>query len=132
MKDLKWLLPLLLMLPLLHGYMAAGFYRVPETEVKDVILWQNGPNSQRITLNREEIAAFLKSYNRADYRGRADGSGGTAEWGAVIVKQDGMEIRVHEFSGGADFEVSCDQRDWWFYLDSGELREFILLRLEED
>lgn len=123
------LLLLMLLLLLLHDCPALS-RRFAEEDVKDIILWQNGPESQSITLNRKEIATFLEHYNRAAYRGRADGSGGTAEWGAVIVRQDGTEIRILEFSGGPDFEVSCKPLDWWFYLDSGELREYILGRLE--
>jgi len=104
--------------------------RLATEDVKDIILWQNGPDSKTVTLNREQIGAFLEVYNRAKYRGRGDGSGGTAEWGAIIVLQDGTEIRVNDFSGGPDFEVSCDPRNWWYYLESGDLREYIRKQLE--
>ena len=104
--------------------------RCAGSDVKDVILWQNGPDSKTVTLNREQIGAFLEHYNRAQYRGRADGSGGTAEWGAIIVLQNGTEIRVNDFSGGPDFEVSCDPRNWWYYLESGDLRVYIRNQLE--
>ena len=121
---------LLLLLLLLHDCPALS-RRMAEADVKDIILWQNGPDSKSITLSREEIRQFLEYYNQAKYRGRADGSGGTAEWGAVIVQQDATEIRILDFSGGPDFEVSCDLRNWWFYLDSVELRAYILAQLEE-
>ena len=129
----KTMVPLLLLLLellllLLPGCPAVS-HRISETDVKDVILWKNGPDSKQITLNREEIALFLEFYNGAKYRGKGDGSGGTAEWGAVIIRQDGMEIRIHEF-WNSDFEVSCNPLGWWFYLDSGELAEFMETRLE--
>jgi len=122
------LLLVILLLVLLWGSPALS-RQLAEADVKDIILWQNGPDSKTVTLNREQIAEFLEHYNRARYRGRADGSGGTAEWGAVIVLQDGMEIRANDFSGNY-FEVSCDPRNWWFYLESGELREYIRKQLE--
>ena len=120
---------LLILLPVifLHGSPLLS-RRFEEADVKDIILWQNGPDSKTVTLNREQIGAFLEDYNRAKYRGRGDGSGSTAEWGAIIVLQDGLEIRVNDFSG--NFEVSCDPRDWWFYLESEALRTYILERLE--
>ena len=103
--------------------------RIAKADVKDVILWQNGPDSKTVTLNRERIDTFLDTYNRLKYKGRADGSGGTAEWGAMIVLQDGTEIHVNDFYNSR-FEVSCDSRDWWYYLDSGDLRSYILAQLE--
>ena len=124
------LLLAMLLLLLLHECPALS-RRMAEEDVKDIILWQNGPDSKTVTLNREQIGEFLEHYNRAKYRGKADGSGGTAEWGAVIVQQDATEIRILDFSGGPDFEVSCDPRGWWFYLDSADLRAYILEQLEE-
>lgn len=108
----------------LHARTGLFHWADPE-KVKDVIFWRNGPDSVSLNLDEASRERFLELYNDASYGGEGDGSGGTAEWGAVIVLHGGDEIRIHEFSVRPDFEVTTTSGKW-FYLNSKDLRAYIL------
>lgn len=84
----------------------------------------------------EDTETFIDLFNEAQYAGKGTGEGGTPDITVFVYFKDGSYMWVSDFDGrGLDFEVTLhgsDKKiDAWYYLNSEELKIFILEMLDK-
>ncbi len=112
---------------------ARNSHKISMSKVSKIIIWEHTPENA-IELTNDEITDFVCFFNDSSYCGKADGSGGTPEYGATVYFYDGSFMSVNDFIGANKFEVSLHKENEmkrWYYVESEELTEFVSVFVED-
>lgn len=100
---------------------------ISSAQVESISVWA-GYSGDEKQLTKQETKTFIQLYNQSQHMGKANGNGGTPEWGVRVSFKNGDVLCINEFNGREDFEVSwytADGMKAWCYINNQELMDFI-------
>lgn len=99
--------------------------KLDQISIEKINIWSGA--SKISELSEEQKAEFIKLYNAAEYDGKANGQGGTPQFGIYIDLNDGTKLSVNDFF--TKLEVTVRNKKGkikaWYYINSKELYTFM-------
>lgn len=99
--------------------------KLDQSSIEEIEIWTESSKASELT--EEQKAEFIKLYNAAEYDGKANGQGGTPQFGIYIDLNDGTKLSVNDFF--TKLEVTVRNKKGkikaWYYINSKELYTFM-------
>lgn len=133
MKKKAWIIAGVLVLCALCVVVGIFFwadrYKLNADEIDRISLW-NASLTASSDLKAEDAERFVELFNKARYAGKGTGEGGTPDWSVSVYCKDGTRYQISEH-GQAGSTVQVQGEKAWFYVESTELKDFILELMEK-
>ena len=99
--------------------------KLDQSSIEKINIWSGASKASELT--EEQKTEFIKLYNAAEYDGKANGQGGTPQFGIYIDLSDGTKLNVNDFFTKLEVTVrnKKGKTKAWYYINSQELYTFM-------